>query len=241
MHYRKLTALVAFVLATFVSIAQADEKLDAVEQRIVAKWEKVKSMTAKMDMVSDINQNGMQMKSTMTSTVEYLRRDGKMHSRMEGNTEITFDMGGTPNTMKSNMLMVSDGEFMHMLTEQMGQKMCFKSKADENAATGAEMLKVLKKNFDLTLGEDEKIDGEKCWVINAKPKQAPQPNAPTKFVYYFRQKDGAILKFVGFDAADKTLMTATYSDIKFNEKIDPKRFEFKAPEGVQVMDMTNTP
>ena len=37
------------------------------------------------------------------------------------------------------------------------------------------------------------------------------------------------------------MMTTKYTDIKLNEKIDPERFVFTAPEGVQVMDMTNTP
>ena len=241
MFYRKLTALIAFMLVVGISAAYADEKLDAVEKQIVAKWEKVKSMTAKMDMTMDVNQGGMQMKTTMKGTVEYLRQDAKMLSRMDTEMETSFEMGGKPNTMKSSMLMVSDGEISHSLIEQMGQKMCVKNKADANSATGADMFKSLRKDYDLTLGDDESIDGAECWAVNAKPKTTAPPNAPAKFVHYFRQKDGANVQSFGFDAADKKIMTTKYTDIKFNEKLDPTRFKFEVPEGVQVMDMTKTP
>jgi outer membrane lipoprotein-sorting protein len=241
MYYRTLLAAIALVFVTSVSAAVADDKLDALEKEIAAKWEKVESMTAKMDMTMQMDQGAMKMHNTMKATVEFLRKGERMLSRIEGEMEMTMDMGGQKNTMKTPMLMVSDGEFTHMLAEQMGQKMCVKDKADENSLTGAEMFNSLRKQYDLTMVDDEEVDGDKCWVVHAKPKQAGQPGQPVKVAFYFRKKDAATVQMLGYDASDKKVMTTTYSDIKFNEKLDPKRFEFEVPEGVQVMDMTKQP
>ncbi|MBU0618428.1 MAG: outer membrane lipoprotein-sorting protein [Planctomycetes bacterium] len=241
MHYRTLLAAIVFLLVTSVSTAVADEKLDALEKEIAAKWKTVKSMTAKMDMTMEVDQGGMKMKHTMKATVEYLRKGEKMLSRMEGEVEMVMDMGGQKNTMNTPILTVSDGEITHTLVEQMGQKMCMKTKADANSTTGEAMFKALREQYELTVADDEEVDGEKCWVVHAKPKQAAQPGQPVKMAFYFRQKDAATVQMLGYDASDKKVMTTTYSDIKFNEKLDPKRFEFEVPEGVQVMDRTNMP
>jgi outer membrane lipoprotein-sorting protein len=241
MHYRTLLAAIAFVFVTSVSAAVADEKLDAIEKEIAAKWKKVESMTAKMDMQMEIDQGGMKMSHKMKATVEYLRKGDKMLSRVDGEAERTTEMGGQQNTSKTPMLTVSDGEVMYTLLEQMGQKMCIKSKVDENSTTGPAMFKMLRENNELTVADDEEVDGEKCWVVYCKPKGSTQPGQPLKTAYYFRQKDGALAQWLGYDASDKQVMTATYSEIKFNEKLDPKRFEFEPPEGVQVMDMTSHP
>ena len=241
MHYRTLLAAIAVVFVTSVSAAVADDKLDALEKEIAAKWEKVESMTAKMDMTMQMDQGAMKMHNTMKATVEFLRKGERMLSRIEGEMEMTMDMGGQKNEMKTPMLMVSDGDITHSLVEQMGQKMCVKAKADENSLTGAEMFKSLREQYDLTMADDEEVDGDKCWVVHAKPKKAAQPGQPVKVAFYFRQKDAATVQMLGFDASDKQVMTTKYTDIEFNEKLDPKRFEFVVPEGVQVMDMTKQP
>jgi len=238
MHTLKMVTLVVFAGLIVSAPALADEKLDAVEKEIIAKWKEVKSMSAKMNMNMDMDQGGMKMKSTMTGTTEYLRKGDKMMTRLEGATKMT--MGGAQQAMESKLLMVSDGEFTYTLNEQMGQKMCMKNKADKNTAGGADMLEGLREQYNLILADDEDVDGEKCWVVLGTPK-VEQPNAPAKFKYYFQKKTGAAVQWLGYDASDKVMMTTKFTDIKLNEKIDAERFVFKAPEGVEVMDMTGAP
>jgi outer membrane lipoprotein-sorting protein len=217
--------------------ALADEKLDAVEKEVAAKWKEINTMSARTEMLSEIEQAGMKMQQTSKGTIEYFRKDDKMLFRQESETETITDTSGKKETTKSPTLMVSDGVFMHTLTEQMGQKMCYKMKADPNVNGGEAMFKSLKEQNDLSVGADETVNGDKCWVVIAKPKQA-QMGAPGKIVFNIRQKDGVTVQIVGYDASDKKMMSIAYLDVKVNEKIDPARFEFKAPEGVQVMDMT---
>jgi hypothetical protein len=95
----------------------------------------------------------------------------------------------------------------------------------------------LKKEYDLKLLPDETVDGKATWVIEAKAKQSI-PGGPATLVSYFDKSNGMNIKIVGKDPGGKTVLTATTSDIKINPPLKPERFVFKAPEGVEVMDLT---
>ena len=85
---------------------------------------------------------------------------------------------------------------------------------------------------------DEKVDGKDTFVIEAVPKGlARQP--VTKMKYYLEKENGTVVKLLGYDRAGSEIMSIVYSNIKINPEIDVSRFVFQAPEGVQVMDMTN--
>jgi outer membrane lipoprotein-sorting protein len=55
---------------------------------------------------------------------------------------------------------------------------------------------------------------------------------------YYSQEHGVPVKSVMYGPDGKPITTMTFSDYKFDVKIDPQRFVFKAPEGVQVIDQT---
>lgn len=234
-----LTIAVAALLACPAVLA--DEKLDAIEKEIVAKWKPIKTMTANMTVEFENQMGAATMKGKLNGKIEVLRKDDKTLLRQE----TTMTMSGAPNApegMTMEMLMVSDGEIAQTLMEQMGQKIVRKMRADQAGSHGTPMdvLESLKKTHVLTVADDAEVEKEKCWVVNAVPKQ-PQPNAPTKMIHYFRQKDGAMVKMDGFNKDGKAIMKMTMTDIKTNVDIDPKRFEFEVPEGAMVQDMTNMP
>ncbi len=53
---------------------------------------------------------------------------------------------------------------------------------------------------------------------------------------YFRQKDGFLIKNVGYDKNGKILFINSTKDIEINININENEFYFKAPEGVKVLD-----
>ncbi|GAF73674.1 unnamed protein product, partial [marine sediment metagenome] len=97
----------------------------------------------------------------------------------------------------------------------------------------------MKKNSTLTLLPDEKVEEQAAYVIESKPKSpGPQPMAKSKM--FFAKDSGIMIKMVGLDAEGKAIMTMNVKDVKLNPEISPDRFVFKAPEGVEVMDMTGS-
>lgn len=211
----------------------ADDKLDAVVKELEKAWGEFESMTA--DITINTSMQGMTNKQT--GTIEFDHKGGKYRYRMDMKTET--DMNG--QKMTSTQTMVSDGDYIYTLSEAMGQKHATKMKplpGQMTAPVGKEMFDSLEKQYELKVLPDESVDGDAAYVIEAKPKQN-MGSPTTTMKMYFVKKHGIMVKTLGLDASGAENMSMLYKNIKVNPKIDPSRFVFKAPEGVQVMDMTN--
>jgi outer membrane lipoprotein-sorting protein len=217
-------------------VALAGDTLESVEKTIIGKWAALSSMSTKMTMVSEMDMGDTKISTKAESVVEYLKKDGKELHRQEMTTETTFGAG---QSMKSSITSVDDGEFLWGLQEQMGNTMVTKQKSGQMQGSpgGEKMFADLRERNNLKLLPEEKVDGVDCHVIEGTPKKAA-PMRPTKELFYFGKKTGVLVKIVGMGENDKKMMTITFSDVKINPKLDPVRFVFKVPEGVQVTDMT---
>jgi outer membrane lipoprotein-sorting protein len=215
----------------------ADE-LEKVEKKLAEGWKKHKSMTAKFTMVTKMEQPGFAMESTSKGTQETMRKGEQLLFHTEMTTTTVQKVGDQESKSESKMTVVCDGTHTYTLSEMMGQKTAVKSKVNPQSVGDPEAtFEFLRKDYTLKLLPEETVEGRKTFVIEATPKQT-QPMGPGKSVYFFLQDEGALVKMVASDQAGKPMTTMTYSDIKFDVKIDPQRFVFKAPEGVQVMDQT---
>lgn len=214
--------------------AAAGESLEAIEKALAEKWTDITSVSAKVK----INANMMGSTSEGTSmksdgTLEVMVQDGKSLMRMESTME--HSMGG--QTMKMSSLMISDGEYTYALNDAMGQKMATKSKTNsaDKSLFGSGMIAALKEHNEVSAGDDAKVDGKDCYVLVAKSKSGSTDSPTLK--YYFDKSNGLVLKVEGVGPKGETQMTVVYSDVKVNPKLDPQRFKFVAPEGVQVMEI----
>jgi outer membrane lipoprotein-sorting protein len=132
---------------------------------------------------------------------------------------------------------------MYTISDVGGQKMAMKMKPSPEMA-GADPLnsesafKAMGKDFNLKVLPDAAVDGKDAWVIEATPKDSKNAEMMTKMVTYYDKKTGLPIKSVGYGKDGKVVNTMTISDIKTNADIPADRFVFKAPPGVEVMDMT---
>jgi len=236
-HCKTLIITLTAIFFVFCPVALAGETLESVEKKITEKWDKVESMSSKMTITTNMTTEGMKAESKGSGTFEYITKDGKELQRHE--MKMTVSYGGSM-TMESSTLMISDGVFLYTLAETMGHKSAVKTRMEDSNFSGSgskARFQQLKKESNLKLLADEKIGGKDAWVIEASAK-TPTPGTPFKMKMYFLKDTGAIAKTVGVDGAGVTVMTLSFTDVKINVKIDPSRFVFKAPAGVQVIDMT---
>ncbi len=243
---RRTIGLMMVLVAGCAMAARAAETLESVEKKIAEEVGKYKTLQYSMHMVSDMAL-GEQM-STKTSSdgqTQAMRKGDKVLSRMDSKSRMTTKMGDQPpQTQEVSSLMVNDGEYMYTLTEAAGQKMAHKSKPDPKMA-GVDPLDTkksfdtMRKDYNLKLLPDQAVDGKDCWVIEATPKDTKDPNMPIgRTVSFYEKKTGLPVKSVSYDKAGKVASTMTISDVKVNADIAAERFVFKAPPGVEVMDMT---
>ena len=211
---------------------KVDPKLAAVEKELSKAWDKLKSMTADMEM----NMLMAGISTKMAGTIEFVNNPDKEFFRMEMTME--SNMGG--QKIEGKATTIYDSEFVYIVNEMMGQKMAVKQKPGAIAQTpaGKHMFEGLKDSNELKVLPGEKVNGKDAFVLEAVPKGAA-PNPVTKMKLYMVKENGIMVKMIGYDSAGGEVMTITYSNIKINPKIDAGRFVFKAPDGVQVMDMTN--
>ena len=230
--------LVAGMLVSSAVCAAWAQDLEDVKKRITAAWKNHRTMTAKMDSLTQFDFGVMSVESKATGTIEVMREGDTFKSRMELRVSNTRKMGEESETMEQKALTVVDGEYVWTLMEMGEQKQAMKAKATEQSAPDpARMLTGLREEFNLKVLPDEKVDGREAWVIEATPK-TPGAIPIVRMVQYFWKEHGVLLKSVGYTAEGQTANTITFSEHKFDEKIDPARFTLTVPEGVTVIDQT---
>jgi outer membrane lipoprotein-sorting protein len=242
---RRLVSLAAVLTLSCVLTARAADTLESVEKTIADQTQKYKSLQYTMHMTGEMSMSGMTNKTVTDGQFQALRKGGKVLSRMESKTHSSYRMADQPEqTQDVTNLMVNDGELMYTLMDAAGQKMARKSKPDPKMG-GADPLdsagafKAMSKDFTLKLLPESAVDGKDAWAIEATPKDTTNPNMPvTRMVTYYDKKTGVPVKSLGFGKDGKVVHTMLISDVKVNADIPADRFIFKAPEGVEVMDMT---
>ena len=240
---KRMGLLALATVALGLGAAAVAEDLETVEKKIATEWKKHKSLSAKLTMTHRSEARGAIMSGKGEGTFELQRTGDKVLLRVELKNTMTHKMGEQEQTMEQPMTTIVDGEFAYTVTEVMGQKMAMKSKIDPTMSGDPNALfGDLREKNTLKLLPEETIDGEKVFVIEATPKQKPTtPGVPSKTVIHISQKTGCLVKLTAFTADDKPMMTMAYTDRKIDPKIDPERFKFTAPAGVQVIDQTGSP
>lgn len=238
MTKRMYCAIIAGLM--LCGIAQADT-LEEAEKKIIAEAEKVKTMTAKMLTTSESEGSGMNMKLKMEGTTETAWRGEKMFMRAETKSSTVTKMSDQPeNKSETKSLSVADGEFLYVLNEMDGNKTAMKMKLQPKMKQAArEAFETLHKEYELKLLDDDKHQGKAVYVIEAKPKKAEEGTTSTAKFFY--TKDGGVMvksETTTKSPQMKMHMVFELSDVKLNPDIKSDRFVFKAPDGVEVQDMT---
>ena len=86
--------------------------------------------------------------------------------------------------------------------------------------------KDLAKTWDITDLGPETIDGTKVEKLNLVPKDKGLKNNIDHIMLWTDLSRGVTLKYIDY-APNKDTKTATYTDIKVNQKVDTKAFAFK--------------
>jgi outer membrane lipoprotein-sorting protein len=240
---RRVVGMALIVVLGCAFSARAAETIESLTKKIGEQTAKYKSLQYNMHSVNEAQ--AMVGKSTMDGQFQAMRKGDKTLSRMDTKSRSSMKMGDQPEqTQEYTSTMINDGEFMYTITDTGGQKMAMKMKPDPKMA-GSDPLdsesafKAMGKDFNLKVLPDAAVEGKDAWVVEATPKDTKSPNMVlAKMVSYYDKKSGLPVKSLGYDKDGKVINTMVISDVKTNADIPAERFVFKAPPGVEVMDMT---
>ncbi|MDO8629518.1 MAG: hypothetical protein Q7R41_03405 [Phycisphaerales bacterium] len=239
---RRVAWIVTCILVVGVPGLVRADSIEDIQKKLVESHAKLKSYACKMKMVQNFDMGqGNKMQSDYAGTTEWMRKDDKFALRTDLKGTAIQSFGGQDNKMDMSVTMVCDGDTLYTLSTQMGQTMATKQKPD--ATLGGDPKKIMDdivSKHNVKVMPDDKVDGETCFVIETTPKDPADAANIAKTIMYFRKDIGVIAKTVGMDKDGKEVFTNTSSEFKINSDIAADRFVFKAPEGVQVMDMTGS-
>lgn len=241
MNTRNWLAWSVLSLVFAPAVWASGETLESVEKKILGRWDKLKTMSAKMTMDMSMPSGMGDMSMKAEGTVEYMRRDDKELFRMETVTQ-PYMSGEKMESMSSRMSTVYDGAFAYTVMDMMGQKRAMKTVPDTvmGSPGGRRMFADLHKNNTLKLLPDAKAAGEAVYVIEAKPNNPIKGGLAraARIKLFFAKASGILVKLVGLTETSEEIMAMAFSDIKINPTISADRFVFEAPADVEVVDMT---
>jgi len=211
------------------------ETLEEVEKQIAAAYAKVKTVSAKMNSLTEMDQGGMKMKITVDGTYEAMNGpEGKRLYRMEGKSKMEMPgMENQPGGGEQEMLVICDGEYTYQMSTMMGMKNAVKTKPDIDPIPWSQM----RDDQELSVLPSESVDGKECHVVEGKAKD-PNATPMVRMVYYCRKDIGCPVKQVAYDKDGKVVNTTTFTDIKVDSDIAADRFKWTTPEGVTLIDQT---
>lgn len=212
----------------------ADQTVKDVEKEIVSAWKQHRSVTADINVIVTRG-NEQNVLSKQSGTFELLKQDEGLQVRMDITGEPV-----APGQPAGHMLVVINGKHVYLLQEMGAQRMARKADMDPKMTGDPSMiLEALHENFDLKLKPEETVRGEAAYVIEATPKAAANAPAGMSVEFRFSKEHGAILDMTQTSAQTGTVQKTIFKDFKYDVKIDPERFEFKLPEGVELVDLSS--
>ena len=202
-------AILALALFAAPVIAQGD--VEAVMKQINEKQASIKSLKAKFETVMEMKTQGYSSLSRSKGSLAYrIPEGGERQSRMEQETNAVTKVGGQETKSNKSAMMMKRQKW-----------------ADD-------AFEAWRKSGTLALLADAKVNGQDAWVI----KYSVTGGGSDTHMYHLKDS-GFLIKSVTFGADGKPLSTTTYTDIEINPGLSDDLFQFKAPAGVEVQDLSN--
>ncbi|MHC5112043.1 MAG: LolA family protein [Planctomycetota bacterium] len=233
-----LTAVAAAMVLGLSAGAWA-ETIESVEKAITERSKEIRSMSYNSTYWSDMQTADMKNRTEGKTAYEYMLKGETPLYRMETTSKTVQEMGGNKTTTSGSTTSVCDGQFIYLYSDYGDYKSATKSKAtnDITGLVDSNYFTMMRQSYDLSLKPDAKVGPHDAWVILAKLKQVT-PGVAVEQDMYFDKETGVVVRTVARDANGKVTMESNTTDLKVNSTISEDRFVFQAPEGVEVIDMT---
>ncbi len=222
------------------SIAPATAaSFEETESGILEAFSKVKSMTADFMMDVPLDEQLGNIKLAIAGDLALL---------VEGDTsqflQHVIAKAELPDGVQEmKMTMVCDGAFLNILNEGMGEASVVKTRLANHhdfPPPGAKLLlEFIKRDFEnFEVLAEAQVDGKTCHVIEGTMGEDAPGN---KIRLYFDKETGAPVKMELFEESSAEPAILRYSNIVINPELKADLFVFTAPDGVEIMDLTQEP
>lgn len=214
------------------------ETLETVTRKLNEIWAGTNSMTADFVVALRFTNPAGDMATIGNATFEYQRKAGKSLYRQEIAYTVTNSRNGKELTrVEHSELIVNDGEFHYTLRKRQGAVTAEKWPEGSAASfDGRTVFEKMSSNDTMTYIGQKQVDGRGVYVFEGRPKKR---STREKTVVYFDMETGIAVKSTFLGWVRRRDSSVTFTNVKINPKIDPARFKFELPPGVEMLDQTN--
>ncbi len=233
--------LSVLLICAATSTALASD-LAAVEEKLVAAHDKLKSFSARFESSHQVTQG---MTFDAKGTFDWARRDGRLLFRQEIRRVTTHTMEGESFKTEEHRTTLSDGRYHYQINNETKNvlKQDFDPESSETLAPAPFLQQVRNRYDDVKVLADEKQAGLDCYVVEARESAfddgEDDPEDPMITVvrekHWFAKKLGVPVRSEGYDRQGKVVRSRVYSSFKIDAGIDAARFAFKL-DGANVQD-----
>lgn len=229
--------IMALLLGTLSGSSVRGETIREVEAKLVQMWGQIESLRARIVATDDMYTREGNVKTRAVGTYEYLHKNGKRRSRTDVHSSTINYIKGLDARIEADIVSINDGQFVYTIADEVGTKSVTKTHPEPAKNFDvAQSLKLLRKEHELTLQDDELVEGEDVYVIKARSTN--KKTFLDRSYHYYSKITGVLLKTTTFNNDDQMVSSVKFTDVEINVAIFEERFEFKAPEGIAVIDMT---
>lgn len=237
--------LIAGVMLGAAPAVRADT-LEEVENRIAEAIQKHKSLIITMRVMFDRKLGALEVKSKSETVSEYrILGDGHWLARIETKQRGTLRFQDAPERKtESSTLTIRDGTHNYTYYESEERKHVMKSRIDPERLTDPlgvrAQFKALRDSVVQKLIRDETVDGKRCYVIETTLRKEEAAHEDLDFVRsvtWYDKESGVMLKAAGYDESGREVMSFVTTEVRIDADIPDDRFVFKAPAGVDVVDL----
>ncbi len=207
--------------------AVAQDTVESIEKDILAKWDKVTSMSAIIAGSGDVKvmpESPTALHLIGSGSLDLLKKDGKNFSRIE------LGAGLIPQSKPiARVLAGSDGTAAYVETEIFGK---VESKTVDQLPISADakgLLGLMNQHLSLAAMPSEKVNDQDAYVLIGELK-SPEKDIPvSKLLLYFAKETGIILKVVALNLQGQPMITLAVQDLKLNQPIPEEKFRYTPP------------
>lgn len=232
MFVRRFILIALVVLSTCAAQAAG---LEEIQQRILKAYQDVRSLSATLNVETRVGTGQLQREVATSGEFQFLRHDGQTRTRTD--VQSTTQWQGQ-DVAAQTVLRIHDGACQYVLTTTGDRSYAYK--IESKGLQDHDPRKIfldLKRDYDVAVRPEESIGGRNTYVIEGRTKAGQSPPYP-RVRYYFDTRTGLMIKSIGYDKKNEPAQTATLTNLTINERIDPDRFVFRPPPGVEVVDET---
>lgn len=233
------TVLTVGLALTIPRSTIAEETVDSIEKSVLSLHGKIKSFSARIDSRFDSTLQGAWVKSRTQGPISYQFKGDKILYRMDLKIETTRESDAEKSKTSEEQILMSDGEYMYQSGVQDGKKIAYKADVDtlQTCVPTKLFFGWLRRDYDLSVLPDEKVDGKDCWVIRAA-KKSEEEVLQLKTVTFFRKDVPIMVKTINYDRFDNVMQVTEIKDIKLDVELKPELFQFKVDPDTEIRDQS---